>query len=184
MSIASLMAALESNWADIKQEYLAIPSVMKSPWVDNMYNQGWNIAGLYAGRYLPDTTKDIQEDALRIQEHCPRTMALLGSEPSVRMAAFSCIGPGTHIYPHKGYTSAVLRLHLGVIVPPSGCAIRVGEETFNWQDGKCILFDDMLEHEAWNHSDSERVVLLVDVRRPRGGPKGGWDSAAIRAHVA
>ncbi|CAM9788851.1 unnamed protein product, partial [Discosporangium mesarthrocarpum] len=32
--------------------------------------------------------------------------------------------------------------------------------------GKCLLFDDCFEHEVWNHSNKERVILLFDLWHP------------------
>ena len=51
----------------------------------------------------------------------------------VTTAGFSRLAPGTHIKPHVGYTSEVLRCHLGLIVPPD-CALRVGSETRRWEE--------------------------------------------------
>ncbi len=64
----------------------------------------------------------------------------------------------------------VLRCHLPLIVPDSEkCAIRVGEETHHWQEGKLVIFDDSFEHEAWNKSDARRVVLMFDIPNPLWG---------------
>jgi beta-hydroxylase len=82
-------------------------------------------------------------------------------------AGFSSLAPGTHIAPHTGYPDGLLRCHLGLIVP-KGCGIRVGTETRYWEEGKCLIFDDTLEHEAWNKGSSTRVVLLVDFKAPEG----------------
>jgi hypothetical protein len=59
----------------------------------------------------------------------------------------------------------VLRLHLGLDVPAE-CAMRVGTETKSWQEGKCLVFDDSFEHEAWNRGDRTRTVLLCDFLNP------------------
>lgn len=48
------------------------------------------------------------------------------------------------------------------MVPEGDCALRVGPETRRWQAGQCIVFDDTTDHEAWNLTDSPRIVLLVD----------------------
>ena len=32
--------------------------------------------------------------------------------------------------------------------------------------GTALVFDDMIEHEAWNDSDRIRVVLISDLWRP------------------
>ncbi|HEY2346032.1 MAG TPA: aspartyl/asparaginyl beta-hydroxylase domain-containing protein [Xanthomonadaceae bacterium] len=102
---------------------------------------------------------------------CPVTSALLEKLPLVRIdeqapeILFSVLTPGSHILPHTGVTNARLVSHLALIVPP-GCAIRVGEETRGWQEGRGFVFDDSHEHEAWNHGDATRVVLIVDVWNP------------------
>jgi aspartyl/asparaginyl beta-hydroxylase (cupin superfamily) len=46
------------------------------------------------------------------------------------------------------------------------CRIRVDEEVFGWEEGKCVVFDDYFEHEVWNDTDEQRVVLFFDVDRP------------------
>jgi aspartate beta-hydroxylase len=45
-------------------------------------------------------------------------------------------------------------------------AVRVGGEDHAWQQGRCITFDDTFLHEAWNHSERTRVVVLLDVWNP------------------
>jgi aspartate beta-hydroxylase len=102
---------------------------------------------------------------------CPRTSALLESLQLVRIrehapeTLFSVLRPGTHILPHHGVTNTRLVTHLPLIVPPD-CALRVGGETHVWQPGRCVTFDDTFEHEAWNHSDRDRVVLILDSWNP------------------
>jgi aspartyl/asparaginyl beta-hydroxylase (cupin superfamily) len=51
-------------------------------------------------------------------------------------------------------------------VPEGDCAIRVGHETRRWEEGRCLIFDDHFEHEAWNHTQEERIVLIVDLWHP------------------
>ncbi|HXU80612.1 MAG TPA: aspartyl/asparaginyl beta-hydroxylase domain-containing protein, partial [Polyangia bacterium] len=91
--------------------------------------------------------------------------------------------PGTHIKPHVGWVRTVYRLHLGLVVPPD-CALRVGAETTPWREGACLVFDDTVEHEAWNRSGQDRVVLLLDFLRP-GVSAGGPDvpPAAVQAFI-
>jgi aspartyl/asparaginyl beta-hydroxylase (cupin superfamily) len=72
----------------------------------------------------------------------------------------------THISPHRGPTNLRLRCHLAIKVPTGDCAIRVGEQTRHWREGTCLVFDDHLEHEAWNHTDEDRIVLIVDLWHP------------------
>ena len=55
--------------------------------------------------------------------------------------------------------------HLPRIVPPN-CRFRVGADTREWVVGEPWIFDDTIEHEAWNDSDRLRVVLIGDLWRP------------------
>ena len=102
---------------------------------------------------------------------CPATMAALAGtpQPVIRgrspMALFSLLKPGTHIFPHNGLLNTRLICHLPLIVP-DGCRFRVGNEIRRWEEGKLLIFDDSIEHEAWNDGASRRVVLLFEIWRP------------------
>ena len=78
---------------------------------------------------------------------------------------FSLLKPGARIPPHHGLVNTRLICHLPVIVPGQ-CSFRVGNEVRDWVEGKSWLFDDTIEHEAWNDSNQTRVILLFDVWRP------------------
>jgi aspartyl/asparaginyl beta-hydroxylase (cupin superfamily) len=81
------------------------------------------------------------------------------------MALFSVLRPGMHIPPHNGLLNTRLICHIPLIVPP-GCRLRVGNETRNVEFGKALIFDDSIEHEAWNDSDETRLILLFEIWRP------------------
>jgi aspartyl/asparaginyl beta-hydroxylase (cupin superfamily) len=101
---------------------------------------------------------------------CPETYRLLQQIPQLVTAQYSLMEPHTHIKPHKGYTRMVLRGHLGLIVPcPDQVALRVGDQTRSWQEGKIMIFDDSYEHEAWNKSDKQRAVLMFDIANSAWG---------------
>jgi aspartyl/asparaginyl beta-hydroxylase (cupin superfamily) len=102
---------------------------------------------------------------------CPRTVEALKSAPQCDVTAhaptafFSILDAGTHIPPHTGVTNTRLTVHLPLIVPPD-CGFRVGSETREWLPGKAWVFDDTIEHEAWNRSDAPRAVLIFDIWNP------------------
>jgi aspartate beta-hydroxylase len=101
----------------------------------------------------PQTARALERVALaRLQGLCPNAM-------------FSVLAPHTHIPPHHGETNARVVVHLPLIVPP-GCRYRVGYEWREWRVGEILVFDDTIEHEAFNDSDEWRVVLLFDVWNP------------------
>lgn len=110
----------------------------------------------------------------RVEEnarHCRVTMAVLGelSQPDVPGASpnamFSLLAPHTRIPPHTGVANTRLVCHLPLIVPPN-CGFRVGATTIEWKVGKAFVFDDTIEHEAWNDSEELRVVLILDLWPP------------------
>jgi aspartyl/asparaginyl beta-hydroxylase (cupin superfamily) len=85
-----------------------------------------------------------------------------GASPN---AMFSLLAPKTRIPPHMGVANTRLVCHLPLIVPPN-CGFRVGATTREWKIGEAFVFDDTIEHEAWNESDELRVVLIVDLWPP------------------
>jgi aspartyl/asparaginyl beta-hydroxylase (cupin superfamily) len=105
----------------------------------------WTTYRLFAaGRKLEDQCR-----------RCPETTRIVESIPDVcatGLVYFSVLSPGTHLAAHCGPTNTRLRCHLGLVVP-SGSRIRVGEDTRAWEEGRCIVFDDSFEHEAWNEGD-------------------------------
>ncbi len=78
---------------------------------------------------------------------------------------FSLLKPRTRIPPHTGVSNVRLVAHLPLIIP-EGCGFRVGNETRQWVPGTAWVFDDTLEHEAWNDSDQLRAILIFDVWHP------------------
>ena len=101
----------------------------------------------------------------------PKTFAALQGVPlphiSVRAPSilFSLLKPGARIAPHNGVINTRLICHLPLIVP-EGCGFRVGNEVRAWEVGKLLIFDDTIEHEAWNDGKEDRVILIFDVWRP------------------
>lgn len=114
---------------------------------------------------------------------CPSTWAAVQAAPLPRIAnsptvMFSLLRPGARITPHTGIHNARLICHLPLIVPPD-CHFRVGNETRQWEEGKLLIFDDSIEHEAWNDSNEDRVVLIFDIWRPELSEQERQEVAAL-----
>ena len=117
----------------------------------------------------------------KLETNCklaPITAAIIGRASKIHTAFFSILAPGYHVPAHTGVTKGILRTHLGLIIPEEGekCRIRVGDQFMNWENGKVFVIDDFYDHEVWNDSDEERVVLLLDFNRPMrpGGRLVTW----------
>lgn len=107
----------------------------------------------------------------RLEKNCaqaPLTARLLSEIPNIQTAWFSILGPNYHIPAHRGVTKGILRSHLGLIIPKDAknCYMRVDDKIKVWQKGEIFVFDDTYEHEVFNNTDDERVILLFDFDRP------------------
>jgi aspartyl/asparaginyl beta-hydroxylase (cupin superfamily) len=116
------------------------------------------------------------EDGKRNEDHCracPRTAAVTEAAPLCVIPGyapavfFSALQPGAHIPAHTGVTNTRLIVHLPLIVPePEKCWFRVGNDKREWKEGQAWVFDDTMEHEAWNDSGGLRVILIFDIWNP------------------
>jgi len=99
---------------------------------------------------------------------CPKTWELLNSIPGILAGSFNLLEAGTTIKPHYGDTNAIVRCHLGLVIPGPApqCAFRVGAETRGWKEGEFLLFCDAHPHTAWNNTAEKRYILLLDIIRP------------------
>jgi ornithine lipid ester-linked acyl 2-hydroxylase len=107
----------------------------------------------------------------RLEKNCaqaPLTTKLLSEVPNIQIAMFSILSPGFHIRAHRGVSKGIVRAHLGLIIPKDAekCRIRVDNAIKVWRPGEIFVFDDTYEHEVWNDTDEERVILLFDFDRP------------------
>lgn len=166
---------IEAATDDIRNEFLQVLQTEEgfAPYItyptDVPLNQ-WaelNNSPRWSAFHLLKDGKAVAENVAK----CPKTMALLRAAPQpdqparTPTAMFSLLKPNTRIPPHTGVTNARLVVHLPLIVP-DGCGFRVGNETREWMPGKAWVFDDTIEHEAWNDSDKLRVVLIFDIWHP------------------
>ncbi|MFC0252075.1 aspartyl/asparaginyl beta-hydroxylase domain-containing protein [Massilia consociata] len=168
--------AFEAATSEIREEFLAVLAQEEgfTPYVNYGDDQplaqwaGLNRSLDWSAFRLIDNGEAVAGNAAR----CPRTMALLESAPQpvqpgrTPSAMFSVLKPNTRIPPHTGVSNVRLVAHLPLIVPP-GCGLRVGNDRVAWEEGKALVFDDTIEHEAWNDSDKLRVVLIFDIWHPQ-----------------
>jgi aspartyl/asparaginyl beta-hydroxylase (cupin superfamily) len=157
----SIVRELQNHFNDIRTEAMAIDHGAYHHETEPLHRKGdWAVFLLYEkGRMNAANCS-----------RCPLTARLIESCDTVRSLAglvyFSRMSPGAHIAAHCGPTNLRLRCHLAIEIPSGDCAIRVGDETRQWQQGQCLVFNDYLEHESWNHTATTRLVLVVDLWHP------------------
>ncbi len=158
---AELTAVLASDRAGL-EPYVAYPAgVALDQWRELNQSRRWSAYFLWnQGSAQPEHLA-----------RCPRTAEVLGGAPQCDVGEhgpntfFSILDAQTRIPPHTGVTNTRLTVHLPLIVPPD-CGFRVGSETREWIPGKAWVFDDTIEHEAWNRSDTPRAILIFDIWNP------------------
>jgi aspartate beta-hydroxylase len=162
---AELMTVLVSDRAGL-EPYVAYPEGMPlNQWKELNKSRRWSAYYLW--------NQGVPQPAHLAR--CPHTVQALKGAPQCDVAAraptayFSVLDAGTRIPPHTGVTNTRLIVHLPLLVPP-GCGFRVGSETREWIPGKAWVFDDTIEHEAWNQSDTPRGILIFDIWNPFLGP--------------
>lgn len=116
-----------------------------------------------------------------IEQTCafvPRTVQLLQQHlgPLLRTALFSRLDPETTLEAHTGWSDLanhVMRCHLPLTVPDGGvCGTWVDGCVDTHQAGRFLCFDDSKTHRAFNYSREERIVLILDLARPKHLPLG------------
>lgn len=151
--------ALRAHWREILREYRGVASELQN-WVESeLFEGSWSVLELYSFPH----GEPIEANCRR----CPIAAELVGKYfPRHAAAGFSRLAPGCVIHPHEGYQGETLRCHLALEVPKGDCRLSLGGETRAWQRGELLIFDDRVTHSAWNRSDADRVVLLVDFVPP------------------
>jgi aspartyl/asparaginyl beta-hydroxylase (cupin superfamily) len=160
-SMFPIVGTLEASSETILRELAAVHPADFHREVESIQRQGsWDVLMLYARGKRHDENCAKLPAAARIVEEFATIRTLAG------LIYFSRMLPDTHIAAHRGPTNLRVRCHLPLVVPEGDCRLRVGDETRSWEFGKCLVFSDFIEHEAWNRTLGPRIVLIVDLWHP------------------
>ena len=120
--------------------------------------KGWRTVNLYS--YFLRDRKNC--------ERLPITDSVVRQIPGMCLAQVAVLDPGVRIKAHLGDTNALIRSHLGIVVPGElpDIGIQVGRERQCWKEGDVLAIQIARRHYAWNYTDKPRLVLVVDVVRP------------------
>lgn len=167
--------AFESRTDEIREEFLQVlhredgfvPYITYPDWAPVNQFAELNNSPNWSAYHLKKGGQLVESNA----RNCPVTMGLLEAAPQpdqpgrTPVAMFSLLKPRTRIPAHVGASNVRLVTHVPLIIPER-CGFRVGNTTKEWVPGKAWVFDDTIDHEAWNLSDKLRVVLIFDVWHP------------------
>ena len=172
---------IESQWKIIRDELVEVLGAQGNallPYPDaGMTNkaQAWKTAGLMYWTFKSD----------KYIAMFPRTWKILQTVPNLTSASLLLLEPMSTIKPHVGDTNAVVRCHMGLIVPAPAprCGLRVKDTTFSWEEGRIFMFNDAHEHTAWNNTEEKRYILSFDVIRPEYLGMERWVASQVLGNI-
>jgi len=156
---------LSDNWQQIRDEALKLEQQAQIKASDDKDDLGFN--SFFKTGWKRFYLKWYGVDLASAERLCPVTLSLLRQIPSVKGAMFASLPPGAKLVKHRDPYAGSIRYHLGLVTPndPS-CFIEVDGQRYSWRDGEAVLFDETYLHFAENQTQSNRIVLFVDVVRP------------------
>lgn len=158
---SELVALLEAGMPGFAPYVAYAPGTPVNQWSDLNHSRSWSTLWLWR-----DGVRQVEA-----MDRCPRTTEVLAEMPLADQpgfaptALFSALAPRTRIPPHTGSTNSRLVVHLPLVLP-GPARFRVGNDTRAWRMGEAWVFDDTIEHEAWNDADETRVILIFDIWNP------------------
>ncbi len=130
---------------------------MTPPSVRTFFKYGWS-------RFYLNWYGYTHHSARRL---CPRTTEILLQVPAVHGAMFAFLSGRSKLTRHADPLAVSLRYHLGLATPNSDdCFINVDGRNQSWRDGEVLMFDETYLHYVRNDTDSDRLILMCDVKRP------------------
>lgn len=124
-------------------------------WPEPIYSGQWDVSSFkYRHRLFSDEFGAVD----------PGQFAAI-QRPEIQTFGFSLLGAGAEIRWHQGNAGDIWRLHLGLDCPDGDCALQVMGEIRHWCNGEFLMFNDQDAHRAWNRTDRDRLILLVDISK-------------------
>lgn len=161
---------LRDNWQAIRDEGMELVrqnyfDATKRPGTHGYYDVGFRTFFKYGwSRFYLKWYGYTHDSAKRL---CPKTVELLAKVPAMRGAMFAYLPAGGQLTRHADPVAVSLRYHLGLETPNSDqCFINVDGKTLSWRDGEVIMFDETYLHFVRNETQSHRLILMCDVKRP------------------
>ncbi|HLR17437.1 MAG TPA: aspartyl/asparaginyl beta-hydroxylase domain-containing protein [Alcanivoracaceae bacterium] len=157
------LSVLSDNWETIRDEALALYQMGHIKAKDDLPASSFYKNGRWVSFYLKVYDSDIPS----ARELAPKTLALIEQVPNMNLALFAVLMPGKKLNDHHDPFAFTLRYSLGLSTPNSDeCGIQIDQEDYKWKDGESVLFDETYLHNAYNDTDTPRLILMTDIDRP------------------
>jgi len=157
---------LRENYKEIRKEFIDYQKSFNIPIYGEITKEQDFLSNNQKSKWRAVILK-IYGNETKLSEYFPITSEIIRKVPKCHLCMFSILEPNKKIQPHYGANKAILRYHLGLIVPEKkeSCTINVNNITKFWEEGKDIFFDDTYLHSVHNNTEEQRVVLFLDVQK-------------------
>lgn len=182
--VSSLPAAriLESNYQFIKKEIVEFyeregETTLQPNFTPYKYKEeGWRTVNLMSFLLMYP----------RLIKKFPVTWEILRQIPNMVTVTVSVLNPHTRIKAHFGDSNAIVRTHLGLVVPGKypDIGLRNGSCEQGWEEGKTFAITIAHRHYAWNNTDHKRIILMVDTVNEDFKDRKVWICALLLASAA
>lgn len=173
VSVFPELQLLSDNWQAIRDEALALDGAQQIVAAEGNSDAGFN--SFFKTGWRRFQLKWYGNDLVSARRLCPLTTSLLDQIPTVKAAMFASLPPGAKLVAHRDPYGGSMRYHLGLDVPGDPrCCIYVDGQSYVWQNGEGVIFDETYIHHAENKTNQRRIVLFCDVRRPLWFAPARW----------
>jgi aspartyl/asparaginyl beta-hydroxylase (cupin superfamily) len=162
---------LEENYSRLKDEILRFFETNEADLKPNFtpYNykeEGWRTINLHA--FMLQSPENIAK--------LPVLNEVARSIPNMVTAQVAVLEPRTRVKAHFGDSNAIIRNHLGIVVPGKypDLGFRNGSKEQCWEEGKVLAICIAHRHYVWNNTDHKRIIVLLDTIHPAYAHKKLW----------
>ncbi|RNM02684.1 aspartyl/asparaginyl beta-hydroxylase domain-containing protein [Dickeya undicola] len=160
---AQVANLLTEHFHAIKEEFTAATSQLKAYSSSNLFKnlsqKDWSSISLWSrGKFSEQIA------------HFPTIEKLIGKFEDLLFpwrgeVTFMRLKAGAWLPEHYDWTNAQITCHFGINIPDD-CGLIVAGEERRWEEGKSIFFDHSFLHHVYNHSASDRDILLINFLHP------------------
>lgn len=104
---------------------------------------------------------------LKISKKFPKLLEAVKNVKRLKNVSFSLLPANTSRHMHDKHNKDLFRAHIPIKLPTNReeCGICVEKECRTWEYDDFLLLDENLMHQVWNKSDTDRIILLIDVKK-------------------
>ena len=154
------LAILKENWKGIRDEILNFEKSNGVLAGMNSLSPAATEGGNWSLIYLLSFLRKFHDNRAKF----PFITSITDQITNCVFVGISILPPHTEIKPHYGDTNAIVRTHLGLIIPDPYpvIGIKVGEVERGWEEGELLCFINVTEHSVWSRSSRKRYILMFD----------------------